>query len=280
VITGGVGPYTVEYEVNGGTPVVVNNYDSGDPISTGLLLSGTYTYTLVDVTDANGCPSLSNTGSAVVNVGTTLASATLSGGGPVCLDLPAELTLTISGGVPPYTVDVDNGIGTIFGYQSGDPIPVPTNAVGTVSYDVTSITDDCGATLAGVTNSPQQVTVNPLPTVVDQTPVACSDDEGGNTATVDLTTLEASINATATITWYESYDAGTKTFNNPIATPTAYVVTDGVPVFARVEDGNTCVSPATATYTVQPKAEITVQPADQAGCDLGDVVVSVTAVSN
>jgi HYR domain len=51
-ITGGLSPYTIVYNV-GSTPITVNNYVNGGPLS--ISPSATTIYTLVSVTDAFGC---------------------------------------------------------------------------------------------------------------------------------------------------------------------------------------------------------------------------------
>lgn len=54
-ISGGKPPYTVTYMVNGTPQTPVTDYYSGEGISTGILNSGTYTYTLISVSDSRGC---------------------------------------------------------------------------------------------------------------------------------------------------------------------------------------------------------------------------------
>ena len=67
-ITGGVSPYTVVYS-NGTSNFTVNNYISGSPIVVSPTI--TTTYTLVSVTSAQGCLSLSNSGTAIITFATT-----------------------------------------------------------------------------------------------------------------------------------------------------------------------------------------------------------------
>ncbi|HQG76862.1 MAG TPA: DUF4082 domain-containing protein [Bacteroidales bacterium] len=63
-ISGGQGPFTINYERNGSAQPVINNYINESNISTGILTTGTYTYTLTSVTDANGCHA-QNLGSSI-----------------------------------------------------------------------------------------------------------------------------------------------------------------------------------------------------------------------
>lgn len=54
-ISGGIGPYTVNYTRNGQNQNTISNYTSGSRISTGVLTTGTYVYSLTSVSDAIGC---------------------------------------------------------------------------------------------------------------------------------------------------------------------------------------------------------------------------------
>jgi hypothetical protein len=67
-------------------------------------------------------------------------------------------------------------------------------------------------------------------------------------------------------------------FSGAIGAPGAFVVTDAVPVFCRVTHIATgCVSPATVTYTVNPKADITLQPVNEIVCVEGNVTFTINA---
>jgi gliding motility-associated-like protein len=266
VVTGGVGPYTLRYS-DGGPPITLPGYVSGTPISTGPL-AVSRTYTIVDVRDANNCLSLANSGSAIITVGSVPSAATFTATGFVCQNLPYNLTLTITGGVSPYTITVNNGIGTINNYVSGSPIPVPTAVVGPTTYTATFVRDACMAVLGSAVVGTPTVTVNPLPSAANQTPTTCSDASGGTTATVDLTLLNTAINAgagvTTTIAWFSN--AG---LTVPVATPAAAVVTNAVPIFARVTTNATgCISSATVTYTVNPRPPLPVGPVNGIACSV------------
>ncbi len=271
-ISGGVGPYEVKYS-DGSTTTTVSNYISNTNISTGPLLTTT-SYSIVSVKDFNNCFSVSNTGAPTVTVGSPPSAAVLSGAGSVCFGDPHNLFLTITGGVAPYTVNISPpaiaGL-TITGYNSGDPIPVPTSAAGTLAYSVSVVTDNCGNSLAGPFG-PVSVTVNNPPTATNQAPTVCSNPSGGLTATVDLTAQEAAINGSFgyTFSWFTTNTFGVLS-GGPIATPTSYTVTNAVPVFCKVTDGGTgCTSFATVTYTVNP-APVLVTPQNKTICS-GDAV--------
>ncbi|GEM_PF-817410 len=55
VISGGTSPYTINYSRNGTGQTPLTNYTGGSSISTGVLTTGSYTYTLTSVRDAGGC---------------------------------------------------------------------------------------------------------------------------------------------------------------------------------------------------------------------------------
>lgn len=75
-ITGGTPPYAIEYTRNGVTQNPIINYTSGNGIYTGVLGSGTYTYSLTSVTDSFGCE-VQSRGNPI----TVTASGTHSGTG-------------------------------------------------------------------------------------------------------------------------------------------------------------------------------------------------------
>ncbi|MGK7396348.1 MAG: PKD-like domain-containing protein, partial [Candidatus Cyclobacteriaceae bacterium M3_2C_046] len=63
----------------------------------------------------------------------------------------------------PYTIAIDNGVGTINGYTSGAAIPVSPGA--TTTYQLTSVTDANGCTSAVITGE-AIVSVNTLPNLI------------------------------------------------------------------------------------------------------------------
>lgn len=75
-------------------------------------------------------------------------TATISGGGQVCNNVPVDLFVTMSGGTGPYDVTLSDGT-VITGYMSGDAIPVAP-AMNT-TYGVATVTDadGCPAMVAG-----------------------------------------------------------------------------------------------------------------------------------
>jgi gliding motility-associated-like protein len=210
-ITGGASPYTVNYEDDLGGTFTALGYTSGSNINiTNITTSRTYTIT--SVLDANNCPSLSNTGNAVITVGSPLTTATFSGGGSVCQGSTFNLNLAINGGVAPYTINVDNGIGTINNYASGGNILVPTGTVGTVSYNVTLVQDFCTNTLSvPVTGNSQSVTVNPVTVGAATKTVTAICSRANVNVDIFNTSVASGVGGNgvpSTYTWTASYPTG------------------------------------------------------------------------
>jgi PKD repeat protein len=124
-------------------------------------------------------------------------------------------------------------------------------------------------------------TIDPKPEANDQTPTVCSDGTEGNTATVDLTTLNNAIDGTKgyTISFYT--DPGLA-IGDLIASPTNYLVTDTEVIYAKVENGG-CEDTATITYTVNPRpTAIDQTPADicSDAANGNQAVVNLTSLEN
>jgi len=145
-MTGGVSPYTVTYTKAGVPQPVLNNYISGTNINTGLLASTTV-FALQSVTDANGCPAESLGTPITITVGSTPATATLTGSGDACSGATSWIRSVITGGAPPYTINYTrNGIAQppITPYSSGTNFSLGVLPVGTYNYQITAVTDNCG----------------------------------------------------------------------------------------------------------------------------------------
>ena len=97
------GPFNVVY-TDGTNNFTLNGINDGH--TENVTVNMNTTYSLVSVTDDNGCPVYSNfDGEAVVSVTGGGGMASLSGGGIVCSGSCTTISINISGGVAPYTVN-------------------------------------------------------------------------------------------------------------------------------------------------------------------------------
>ncbi|MFN8807672.1 MAG: beta strand repeat-containing protein [Bacteroidota bacterium] len=236
--------YTVNFQDN-----LANLYTTGPGYVSGANftinnVATTRTFSITSVTEAGSGCTTTNSGTVAITVGSAPASATFSGGGSVCQNAAYNLTLAITGGVPPYQVTITPSVGApinIPAYVSGTPISVPTGSAGSISYNATFIQDACGAVLAGaVAGNPQVVTVNPLPLANNSSQaVVCSGTNLSVDPTPNITNGVAS-----TFSWTASYTGG---MSGPAAGTGSIV---GVV-------SNLTSSVQTATFTVVPTSTAT-----------------------
>ena len=92
-------------------------------------------------------------------------TGSVSGGGTICSGSSSTVTVTLSGGVAPYTVTLDNGGGTL---TASSPIDFTVSPATTTTYSVVSATDSngCPATVGGSAT----VTVDQPPTTSNAGP--------------------------------------------------------------------------------------------------------------
>ncbi|MFM9838192.1 MAG: PKD-like domain-containing protein [Cyclobacteriaceae bacterium] len=290
--------FTLNYTVDGLSkpPKTFATDASGDPTApisfSDIELDnlGPHTINLVSLISPTGC--LTNLGIALSYTVRPLPTVSIPPSPIICDGGNASFNVTTTGtdlsfqwqekiGAGAFANIIDGGIysgaTTSTLTLTGATLAMSTNQYRVIvtGYNLPSLPPLCP-----ITSSAGTLTVRPLPTVNNLTPVACSDSGAGTTATIpDLTLLQPSIdgNAARSFAWFENYNAGTKVFSTPIAT-TNYVVTNGVPIFVRVTNtSTTCVSPATVIYTINPKADITVPPPSPVICDGDNTSFSVTA---
>ncbi|MDP4595566.1 MAG: immunoglobulin domain-containing protein, partial [Crocinitomicaceae bacterium] len=82
-------------------------------------------------------------------------AATLTGVSATCSN---QLSATITGGVSPYTLNIDNGVGTVNNYISGTNISVSPNA--TTTYTLSTVTGANGCQLALTSSNTATITVS------------------------------------------------------------------------------------------------------------------------
>jgi gliding motility-associated-like protein len=144
-----------------GPGVVGNNFI---PTNTGLGLR-TITFT------PTGCGSPASTTILVVPVPT----ATISGGGTVCLGDSVTLTLNFTGGIPPYNVTVSNGSTTVSRTSNTSPltIRVRTTSLGTSAFNITQFSNGaCSGTFSG--SAPTTVNQGSTPNLTTPSPICAS----------------------------------------------------------------------------------------------------------
>jgi gliding motility-associated-like protein len=177
-ISGGAGPYEVVY-TDGTSTTTLTNYVSGDLVP--VVPSVTTTYTLVSVTDSNGCNSLTLSGDAVITVEDSPVSAVLSGDATICAGSSATLSVEITSGTAPFSFIIDNGVGLITGYTSGDAILV--NPAASTTYAILgNITDSNGCSVLG-SGSAVVTVADPAAGVLSGTTAICP----GQTANLTIT---------------------------------------------------------------------------------------------
>jgi gliding motility-associated-like protein len=263
---------------------------------------GAFALTLT-TTDNNGC---TNTATITINVSqvvaaikygatagtisqTDLNAATCSGIDVFLNGNPSGGSGVFAGGLSQHTWTKVSGPGGAIGtLLSATNIQSPIfNATSTgAGADVYVlryfVQDNVGCNFTTGVATDITITVNPLPAAANQTPAAvCSTAALGITAVVDLTALNTSVNpgsgVTTTITWFTGYNAVTKAFSGSIATPATATVTNATAVFAKVTQNATgCVSPATVTYTVNPRPSPPTGAAGTTYCSAtGPIAISV-----
>ncbi|HVU64531.1 MAG TPA: GC-type dockerin domain-anchored protein [Phycisphaerales bacterium] len=98
------------------------------------------------------------TASASIGVTCPTITASVSGGGTVCAGTSSTVTVSVSGGVPPYTVTLNNGGGTLMG---SSPLNFSVSPAGQTVYSVSSATDSRGCAITA--SGSATVMVNPVP---------------------------------------------------------------------------------------------------------------------
>ncbi|MFP5263770.1 MAG: HYR domain-containing protein [Blastocatellia bacterium] len=126
-------------------------------------------------------------------------TATVSGGGTICAGDSSSVTVSMTGGTPPYTVTLSNGGGVQTGNGPSFNFTVTPSA--TTTYSVSSATDSASCSASGVGSA--TVTVNQPPTTA-----SAGADQSVCSATATLT---GNMPAIGTGTWTLVSGAGTIT---------------------------------------------------------------------
>ncbi len=220
----GTAPYTFTYTINSGATQTITTTSGSSvnlPVTTGS--TGVFTYTLMSVSDANGC-SQAQSGSAVITIA-DLPTATISGTDTVCGGTTAPLiTFSGSGGITPYTFtySINGGANQTVNSGSGNDGTVSASTVtsGIFTYTLVSVQSASSATCAQAQSGNAVITVNPLPTAsITGTTAVCKDASAPN-----ITFTGA--NGTAPYTFTYTINSGS---NQTITTTSGNSITVPVP---------------------------------------------------
>ncbi len=239
-ITGGAGPFTLTITGLG----VVNNYTSGTDILVSPLANTTYT--LTNVADVNGCPSVAVSGSATVNVNPVPVAPTITFlPTTYCVGnaIVAPIITTPNVGST-YTWYSDAGLTTVLITGS-----TPTNAqIGfssaVAATTVVFVTETNSFNCEGVA-TPVTLTVNPVP-VAPAVTFSPSTYCVGQPITAPVITTPV---GGSTYTWYSDVSlstvltTGTAPTNAQLGFSSAAVNT--TTVFVNETNSNNCPGPAT-----------------------------------
>jgi hypothetical protein len=119
----------------------------------------------------------SATATAVIGVTCPTITGTLTGSTTICSGNSANISVSISGGVAPYSVTLNNGGGTHVGTS---PLTFTVGPSSTTTYSVSSATDvyGCPATVTGSAT----ITVSPVSAVITPSPSTVCANSTGNQA--------------------------------------------------------------------------------------------------
>lgn len=141
--SGGTPPYTFTYNINGGANTTTTS-GSTVTISASTRTSGTFTYNLVSVTDANSCVT-SQSGSATITIDPRPTSV-LSGSQIICNGNSATLTVVFTG-TPPWSLTYSDGTtSTTVNNINTNPYTFIVSPSSTKTYTITALNDSkCAA---------------------------------------------------------------------------------------------------------------------------------------
>jgi hypothetical protein len=203
----------------------------------------------VKYTNGNGCTAATPTVYNVA-VGTSPATATLTGTGNACSGATSSIASVITGGAPTYTIKYTrNGVAQpdITNYTSGNNYSLGVLPVGSYTYVITSVQDFCGNFVpAGGLPGPYTITINPIPSAaatVNNTPVICNN---GNTDIV----LHADV-ASSDFIWTVAYAPATTWTAGKAPVAGTRVNGENTSIAQNLEHNGT--QPITVTYSITPR---------------------------
>jgi len=167
----GTAPYTFTYKINGGSDQYITT-SGGNSVTVSVPTGnvGVYTYSLVNVQDANCERTIVGPGNSATITVNPLPTGTISGTAAVCqFDPSPSITFTGSGGTPPYTFtySVNSGgsqtITTADG-NSSISISVSTDVAAILTYSLFEVEDASDSGCSQIQGGSATVTINAMPT--------------------------------------------------------------------------------------------------------------------
>jgi hypothetical protein len=193
-----VAPYTVAY--TDGTTTWNQAIPNASPYPFNVPVNPvtTTTYTLVSITNGNGCITTSGFQDATAQITVrALPTASISGATAVCLNAASpNITFTGAGGTAPYTFtyNINGGGNLTVTTTSGSSVTVavPTSTAGSFVYNLVSVKDGNSTTCSQLQSGSASITVNPLPIIYTLTGSSiCASSP--NTGTITLSNSESGV---------------------------------------------------------------------------------------
>ncbi len=278
------GPFNVVY-TDGTLEFNLSSISNGH--TENVSVTSNTTFSLVSVTDINGCPVFSNfEGEAVISQSGSGGNANITGGGVLCVGNCTEVTFLVTGGEAPYNIDMNVALGP-FNLDFTIPVPNTNFTINVCSDDVLipewnagtntltlpdfvvsnlvltllSMTDNSGC--AGTVDStPLDIDIEETPTANSAGPLEDCDD-GSGAATFNLSSLDNTVNGGSgnMVNWYSDMSA-----TIPIGTPGTYN-SPSTTVYATVTQGSCESDPVPVNLIVN--AVPTPSPTSDQACDDG-----------
>ncbi|MGQ1947150.1 gliding motility-associated C-terminal domain-containing protein [Geofilum sp. OHC36d9] len=240
-LTTGVAPWSVTY--NDGVNDVTETNIATSVFTTSIIPTADVTYTLLSVTDANGCSAVpTGTASVTVNSNPTVS---LPANDAICLGEDYTITATPGGGSGNYVNYTWTKDGTVLSSVTGASVSIiGAKASDAGTYEVT-VTDDNGC-ISGVDNF--VLVVNEATATLSATSTEICEGEsitftagGAGTGTYEFFVEGTSVQAPSTTNTYSSS-----------------VLTDGQSVSVKIVDVNGCEDSESLTITVNEKPDFSI----------------------
>lgn len=241
-VFGGAPPYTVNLYEDNAPSVLLESVTTFTQIASFELFpfTGVYNYFATfesdlgvlceDVTQLSGSEDVTVFGGGIVSL--------LLPSDPQCTETDFNITVSISGGAPPYQVDLLEGglsVGALSGNGPDFIFTTSNSNVGNYFYGA-DIVDNLGCFFVSSPGSIWEVNIIQSPNINTLEPIVeCQSN--GEAVTFDLTDYNDSLSQGNTILWSLESD-GTSPINNP----TALIISSTVTVFAQAEAANLCFS--------------------------------------